>query len=200
MSRWPPRWPEITDSAVLDAIKCVPRHRFVLETQQKLAYDDRPLPIGQGQTISQPFIVALMTQALAISHESKVLEIGTGSGYQTAILAELADEVYTVEVRPELQDRARRILDDLGYAHIHYRVGDGWLGWPEEAPFDAIIVTAAAHTWPQALIKQLAEGGRMVIPIGEQDWSQTLWLVTKRDGELIKESLGPVRFVPLIEP
>lgn len=200
MSRWPPRWPEITDSAVLDAIKRVPRHRFVPETHQKLAYDDRPLPIGQGQTISQPFIVALMTQALAISHESKVLEIGTGSGYQTAILAELADEVYTVEVRPELQERARRILDDLGYANIRYRVGDGWQGWPEEAPFDAIIVTAAAHTWPQALLNQLAQGGRMVIPIGEQDWNQTLWLVTKLDGDLVKESLGPVRFVPLIEP
>ena len=200
MSRWPPRWPEITDSAVLDAIKRVPRHRFVPETHQKLAYDDRPLPIGEGQTISQPFIVALMTQALALAPESKVLEIGTGSGYQTAILAELADEVYTVEVRPELQERARRILRDLGYANIHYRVGDGWQGWPEEAPFDAIIVTAAAHTWPQALIQQLAEGGRMVIPVGAEDWSQTLWLVTKLDGDLIKESLGPVRFVPLIEP
>ncbi len=200
MPKWPPHWIEVTDPDVLAAIERVPRHRFVPKHLQQHAYDDRPLPIGQGQTISQPFVVALMTQALDLSPESKVLEIGTGSGYQTAILAELADEVYTVEVRPELQERAKRILDDLGYANIHYRVGDGWMGWPEEAPFDAIIVTAAAPEWPQALIKQLAEGGRMVIPVGENDWNQTLWLLTKLDGNLIKESLGPVRFVPLITP
>ena len=200
MSKWPPFWIEINDPAVLDAIKRVPRHRFVPEHLQDQAYEDRPLPIGLGQTISQPFVVALMTQALELTPESKVLEIGTGSGYQTAILAELAGEVYTVEVRPKLQERAKRILDDLGYANIHYRVGDGWEGWPEEEPFDAIIVTAAAPEWPQALIRQLAEGGRMVIPVGEHDWKQTLWLLTKLDGSLIKESLGPVRFVPLIKP
>ncbi len=200
MPKWPPRWTEITDPDVLAAIERTPRHRFVPEHLQEQAYEDRPLPIGLGQTISQPFVVALMTQALALTPESKVLEIGTGSGYQTAILAELAGEVYTVEVRPELQERAKRILDDLGYANIHYRVGDGWEGWPEEAPFEAIIVTAAAPEWPQALIRQLAEGGRMVIPVGERDWSQTLWLLTKLDGSLIKESLGPVRFVPLIKP
>ena len=200
MSKWPPFWIEISDPAVLDAIKRVPRHQFVPEHLQDQAYEDRPLPIGQGQTISQPFVVALMTQALELTPESKVLEIGTGSGYQTAILAELAGDVYTVEVRPELQERARLILEDLGYTNIHYRVGDGWLGWPEEAPFDAIIVTAAAPEWPQALIKQLAEGGRMVIPVGERDWNQTLWLLTKLDGQLIKESLGPVRFVPLVKP
>ncbi len=170
------------------------------EHLQAYAYDDRPLPIGLGQTISQPYIVALMTQALELTPDTKVLEIGTGSGYQTAILAELAKEVYTVEVRPELQERAKKILEELGYTNIHYRVGDGWEGWPEEAPFDAIIVTAAAAEWPQALINQLAEGGRMVIPIGREDWNQTLWLVTKIDGNLIKESLGPVRFVPLIKP
>ncbi len=200
MPKWPPHWIEVTDPDVLAVIERVPRHRFVPKHLQQHAYDDRPLPIGQGQTISQPFVVALMTQALDLSPESKVLEIGTGSGYQTAILAELADEVYTVEVRPELQERAKRILDDLGYANIHYRMGDGWMGWPEEAPFDAIIVTAAAPEWPQALIKQLAEGGRMVIPVGENDWNQILWLLTKLDGNLIKESLGPVRFVPLITP
>ncbi len=200
MPKWPPRWTEITDPDVLAAIERAPRHRFVPEHLQDQAYEDRPLPIGLGQTISQPFVVALMTQALALTPESKALEIGTGSGYQTGILAELADEVYTVEVRPELQERAKRILDDLGYANIHYRVGDGWEGWPEEAPFDAIIVTAAAPEWPQALIRQLAEGGRMVIPVGEHDWKQTLWLLTKLDGSLIKESLGPVRFVPLIKP
>lgn len=200
MPKWPPHWIEVTDPDVLAAIERVPRHRFVPEHLHEHAYDDRPLPIGQGQTISQPFVVALMTQALHLTPESKVLEIGTGSGYQAAILAELADEVYTVEVRPELQERARRILDALGYANIHYRVGDGWMGWPEEAPFDAIIVTAAAPEWPQALIRQLAEGGRMVIPVGENDWNQTLWLLTKLDDSLIKESLGPVRFVPLIKP
>ncbi len=200
MPKWPPRWTEITDPDVLAAIERTPRHRFVPEHLQEQAYEDRPLPIGLGQTISQPFVVALMTQALELTPESKVLEIGTGSGYQTAILAELAGEVYTVEVRPQLQERAKRILHDLGYANIHYRVGDGWEGWPEEAPFEAIIVTAAAPEWPQALIRQLAEGGRMVIPVGERDWSQTLWLLTKLDGNLIKESLGLVRFVPLIKP
>ncbi len=200
MPTWPPRWTDITDPDVLAAIERVPRHRFVPEHLQPYAYDDRPLPIGSGQTISQPYVVALMTQALQLTPESKVLEIGTGSGYQTAILAELAGEVYTVEVREELQARAKRILQELGYQNIHFRVGDGWEGWPEEAPFDAIIVTAAAPEWPQALIAQLAEGGRMVIPVGKEDWSQTLWLVTKIDGNLIKESLGPVRFVPLIKP
>jgi len=200
MPKWPPRWIEITDPDVLAAIERVPRHRFVPEHLQQHAYDDRPLPIGQGQTISQPFVVAMMTQALALTPESKVLEIGTGSGYQTAILAELAGEVYTVEVRSDLQARAKRILDALGYANIHYRTGDGWAGWPEKAPFDAIIVTAAAPEWPRTLISQLAEGGRMVIPVGEQDWNQTLWLLTKLDGNLVKDSLGPVRFVPLIKP
>ena len=200
MSKWPPRWIEITDPDVLAAVERVPRHRFVPKHLQQQAYDDCPLPIGQGQTISQPFVVALMTQALALTPESSVLEIGTGSGYQTAILAELAGEVYTVEVRSDLQARAKRILDALGYANIRYRTGDGWAGWPEKAPFDAIIVTAAAPEWPRALISQLAEGGRMVIPVGEQDWNQTLWLLTKLDGNLIKDSLGPVRFVPLIKP
>ena len=200
MPTWPPRWTEITDSAVLAAIERVPRHRFVPEAYQEWAYEDRPLPIGLGQTISQPFIVALMTQALELAPESRVLEIGTGSGYQTAILAELAGEVYTVEVRPELQARARRILHDLDYANIHYRVGDGWQGWPEESPFDAIIVTAAAPEWPQALLRQMDEGGRMVIPVGAQDSNQTLWLLSKLDDSLVKASLGLVRFVPFIKP
>jgi len=199
MKKWPPTWREIHDPAVLAAIERVPRHRFVPEHLQDQAYEDRPLPIGLEQTISQPYIVALMTQALALTPDSKVLEIGTGSGYQTAILAELAGDVYTVEVRPELQERARQILAELGYDNIHFRVGNGWEGWPEEAPFDAIIVTAAATEIPQALVQQLAPGGRMVIPVGEHEWNQHLWLLTKHEDGLEKESLGPVRFVPLIK-
>ena len=195
---WPPRWSEITDRDVLSAIERVPRHRFVPTDYQEYAYEDRPLPIGRGQTISQPFIVALMTQLLALTPDSKVLEIGTGCGYQTAILAELAKEVYTVEVIPELSARAAKTLAKLGYDNVHFRVGDGWDGWPEEAPFDGIIVTAAAPAWPPPLIEQLAEGGNLVIPVGPSGWDQVLWVATKRTGEISKRREAPVRFVPLV--
>ncbi len=195
---WPPHWTEITDRDVLSAIERVPRHRFVPPDHQEYAYEDRPLPIGQGQTISQPFIVALMTQLLELTPASKVLEIGTGCGYQTAILAELAKEVYTIEVLSELSARAGRTLAELGYDNVRFSVGDGWDGWPEEAPFDGIIVTAAAPAWPPPLVEQLAEGGNLVIPVGPSGWDQMLWRATKREGEITKHQVAPVRFVPLV--
>lgn len=198
MPKWPPRWFEISDRDVLDAIARVPRHRFVPSQYRDNAYEDRPLPIGWGQTISQPFIVALMTELLELTPEAKVLEVGTGCGYQTAILAELAKDVYSIEVIPELSGRAAATLAELGYDNIHLRVGDGWEGWPEEAPFDGIIVTAAAPFWPPALVEQLAEGGNIVIPIGPAGGEQILWQGTKIGGDLIKRRIGPVRFVPLV--
>ncbi len=198
MPRWPPPWTEIDDPDVLAAVARVPRHRFVAADQQDHAYEDHPLPIGFGQTISQPFIVALMTQLLALTPKSKVLEIGAGSGYQTAILAELAQQVYTVELIPELARQAEERLQALGYTNVQFRVGDGWSGWYEAAPFDGIIVTAAASSWPQPLVDQLAEGGRIVIPVGPAGWDQELWQATKRDGRLHKRMIGPVRFVPLV--
>lgn len=198
MPKWPPPWSEIDDPDVLAAIARVPRHRFVPPEYQDLAYEDHPLPIGYGQTISQPFVVALMTQLLELHPEAKVLEVGTGCGYQTAILAELAKEVYTIEVIPELAEGAQKRLRELGYTNIHFRVGDGWYGWPEAAPFDGILVTAAAPTWPPALIEQLAEGGTLVIPIGPSGWDQDLWQATKLEGNLLKRRIGPVRFVPLV--
>ncbi len=198
MPRWPPPWTEIDDPDVLAAVARVPRHRFVAADQQDYAYEDHPLPIGFGQTISQPFIVALMTQLLALTPKSKVLEIGAGSGYQTAILAELAQQVYTVELIPELARQAEERLQALGYTNVQFRVGDGWNGWSEAAPFDGIIVTAAASSWPQPLVDQLAEGGRIVIPVGPAGWDQELWQATKRDGRLHKRMIGPVRFVPLV--
>lgn len=198
MPRWPPLWTEIDDPDVLAAIARVPRHRFVAPDQQNYAYEDHPLPIGFGQTISQPFIVALMTQLLALTPQAKVLEIGAGSGYQTAILAELARQVYTVELIPELANEAEGRLQALGYTNIYFRLGDGWEGWAEAAPFDGIIVTAAAPAWPQPLIDQLAEGGRLVIPIGPAGWDQELWQATKLEGKLRKRAIGQVRFVPLV--
>lgn len=198
MPKWPPRWIEISDKNVLEAITRVPRHRFVPESYREQAYEDRPLPIGFGQTISQPFVVALMSELLELSLSDKVLEIGTGCGYQTAILAELAGTVYTIERIPELSDRARRTLRELGYTNIHFRVGDGWQGWPDAAPFDGIIVTAAAATWPPALLEQLSNGGRIVIPIGPAAGDQMLWQATKVGDDFIKRRIGPVRFVPLI--
>jgi protein-L-isoaspartate(D-aspartate) O-methyltransferase len=195
---WPPHWSEITDRDVLSAIERVPRHRFVPRDYQEYAYDDRPLPIGRGQTISQPFIVALMTQLLELTRDSKVLEIGTGCGYQTAILAELAKDVYTIEVIPELSERAAKTLAKLGYDNVHFRVGDGWDGWPEHAPFDGIIVTAAAPAWPPPLVEQLAVGGNLVIPVGPSGWDQVLWVATKLEGGISKRRVAPVRFVPLV--
>lgn len=198
MPTWPPPWSEISDAAVLAAIERVPRHRFVPPAWQEHAYEDRPLSIGYGQTISQPFVVALMTQLLELTPASKVLEIGSGCGYQTAILAELAGEVYSVEVIPELSQRAGETLAGLGYTNAHLKVDDGWAGWAEQAPFDGVIVTAAAPFWPPLLIEQLAENGRMVIPVGPAGWDQVLWLGTKIKGELRKRRIGPVRFVPLV--
>lgn len=191
------RYKGIRDPRVLSAMEKVPRHLFVLPEYLPWAYDDRPLPIGLGQTISQPYIVALSTEALELSPEDKVLEIGTGSGYQTAILAELAKEVFTVERLAELSWEAQERLRRLGYRNVRFRVGDGTKGWPEEAPFPAILVTAAAPRVPPSLLEQLSEGGRLVIPVGGR-FHQDLWLVRKKGGKPVYEHLCPVSFVPLI--
>jgi protein-L-isoaspartate(D-aspartate) O-methyltransferase len=185
----------VTDERVLDAMRAVPRHRFVPAALRGAAYADRPLPIGEGQTISQPYIVALMTESLGSRAHGKVLEIGTGSGYQAAVLAEIADTVYSIEIIPALAARARAILDTLGYRNIHIRAGDGYFGWPEAAPFDAVIVTAAAPRIPEPLVSQLRAGGRIIIPIG--DALQELELYEKRADGLKLISRMPVRFVPM---
>lgn len=188
----------ITDEDVLHAMDSVPRHLFVPEDQQDAAYGDYPLPIGFGQTISQPYIVAMMTELLELEEGDKVLEVGTGSGYQAAVLAELPGvEVYTVEIIPELAERAEETLESLGYTGVHCKQGDGYYGWPEHAPFDGIIVTAAPDHVPQPLREQLAVGGRMVIPIGPRGGYQTLWRFVKQpDGELKAYNEGGVAFVP----
>jgi protein-L-isoaspartate(D-aspartate) O-methyltransferase len=182
---------------VLNAMRTVPRHEFVLEQYIDRAYSDHPLPINHGQTISQPYIVALMSELLEIEVGEKVLEIGTGSGYQAAVLGEMGADVYTVEIIPELAQEARHRLDKLGYTQINSLTADGYFGWKEHAPFDAIIVTAAPDHLPQPLANQLAEGGRLVIPIGPVGDFQTLWLFEKTDGELQATNMGDVRFVPL---
>jgi len=187
---------DIKDEAVLEAMRSVPRHEFVPVDMRHLAYEDHALPIGYGQTISQPFIVALMTQSLQPYPGQKVLEIGTGSGYQAAILAELGIEVYTVEIIPELAERAAKTLDSLGYADVHKLNADGYYGWGEFGPYDAILVTAAPDHLPQPLANQLVEGGRLVIPIGPVGFVQTLWLFEKNSGELLATNLGGVTFVP----
>lgn len=186
----------IRDPKVLEAMLKVPRHLFVPEQMKELAYGDEPLPIGEGQTISQPYIVAYMTEALKLTGQEKVLEIGTGSGYQTAILAELAREVYTVELIPELSRRAQKVLSELGYQNIHFLVGDGTRGWPEHAPYEAILVSAAPATVPRSLIEQLQENGRLIIPVGTD--YQELVLVRKKKEGWEEERLIPVRFVPLV--
>lgn len=188
----------IRDAAVLVAMAKVPRHRFVPAALQPHAYEDRALPIGSGQTISQPYVVAYMTEAAGISSADRVLEIGTGSGYQAAILAEVAGEVYTIELLPELAMRARSVLRALGYGNVHVRSGDGYAGWAEHAPFTAIVVTAAPDHVPPALVEQLALDGRLVIPVGAGD--QELRLITRTAEGLIEETLLPVRFVPLVRP
>jgi len=189
----------IRDRRLLDVMNKVGRHVFVEEALQSQSYADHPLPIGENQTISQPYIVALMTEALELSGKEKVLEIGTGSGYQTAILAELSYRVYTIERIRFLLNKARKILEKLNYHNIRYRLGDGTFGWKEEAPFDAIIVTAGAPAVPQPLMEQLAPLGRIVIPVGESRGSQTLVkLVKKKDGSFTRSSLGGCRFVDLI--
>lgn len=186
----------VKDRRVLEAMEKVPRHLFVPGNMAGWAYGDEPLPIGSGQTISQPYIVAYMTEALGLSGGEKVLEVGTGSGYQTAVLAELAAEVFTVELIEDLAGRAREVLEGLGYRNIRFRTDDGSRGWPEEAPFDAVMVTAAANVIPAALEEQLAPGGRMIIPVGVD--SQELVLVSKSERGVERESLIPVRFVPLV--
>jgi len=191
--------PHIGDAAVLDAMRRVPRHRFVPARYAKSAYYNRPLPIGHGQTISQPYIVALMTELLELGPESRVLEVGTGSGYQTAILAELAGEVWSIELLEPLGRQAADLLASLGYEGLHLRIGDGFQGWPEAAPFDAIIVTCAPESIPPPLLEQLAEGGRLVIPVGERLTDQRLLQVRKVDGETVTREVTPVRFVPMVD-
>lgn len=184
--------------AVLEALSNVERHLFVPESWLDRAYDNGPLPIGEGQTISQPFIVALMTDLLGVDTRSKVLELGTGSGYQAAILAEIVDEVFTIEIVAPLGEQAAFRLDRLGYHNVHVRIGDGTGGWPEEAPFDAIIVTAAGVEIPEALMQQLKVGGRLVIPVGPQNAVQQLMVITRdSENEYTKETTIPVRFVPI---
>ena len=188
----------VSDPAVLAALRAVPRHRFVPDEFVGQAYEDHPLPIGYGQTISQPYIVALMSSFLNVSPGDRVLEVGTGSGYQAAVLAEMGVDVYTIEIVPELADRASQLLAELGYQNVTTREGDGYFGWEEEGPFDSIIVTAAPDHVPQPLVQQLAPGGQMVIPVGPVGAVQTLWMFfNDESGELLAESLGPVVFVPL---
>lgn len=182
---------------LLEALECVPRHEFVPEDYQDEAYSDGPLPIGYGQTISQPYIVAAMTELLRLRRDSRVLEIGTGSGYQAAILAELTDEVYSVEIVPELYRQAQERLQRLGYRNVHMRYADGYNGWEEHAPYDAIIVTAAPQCIPQPLVEQLADGGRMVIPVGPVGGYQVLWLLERAGDEVRRTEVMGVAFVPL---
>jgi protein-L-isoaspartate(D-aspartate) O-methyltransferase len=186
----------ITNARVLAVMGRVPRHEFVPERLRRNAYSDYPLPIGQGQTISQPYIVAFMTEQLEAKPTDRVLEIGTGSGYQAAVLAEMASEVYTIEIIEELAQRAAADLKRLGYTNVHVRAGDGYRGWAEAAPFDAVIVTCAPEHVPQPLIDQLKEGGRMIIPIGRV-WNQELVLLRKRGGKLEQRAVLPVSFVPM---
>ena len=187
----------ISDLRVLAAMRKVPRHRFIPESLWDQAYNDYPLPIGEEQTISQPYIVALMTEALELKEADRVLEIGTGSGYQAAILAELVAQVFSIDRMASLTAQAQEVLDDLGYKNIHLRVGDGTLGWPEESPFEGIIVTAGAPQVPRPLVEQLALGGRLVIPVGDQ-FSQTLTVARKTKDGVKYEYHGGCRFVRLI--
>jgi protein-L-isoaspartate(D-aspartate) O-methyltransferase len=186
----------ISHPEVLAAMGAVPRHEFIPKDAQDEAYDDGPVPIGAGQTISQPYIVAFMTEQLAPKPGDRVLEIGTGSGYQAAILAKLVKEVYTIEIIESLGRRAMQDLSRLGYNNVHVRIGDGYAGWPEEAPFDAIIVTCAPERIPEPLTQQLKEGGRMIIPVGGRR-GQELYLLEKRNGKLERRAVLPVRFVPM---
>jgi protein-L-isoaspartate(D-aspartate) O-methyltransferase len=188
----------ISSQAVLAAMLKVPRHEFVPENQRPHAYEDGPLPIGYGQTISQPYIVALMTQELRLRKGEKVLEIGTGSGYQAAVLAEITANVYSIDIIPQLVESARRTLERLGYKSVKAKAGDGYLGWPEYAPFDAIIVTCAPNDVPQPLVDQLKDGGRMVIPVGEQGRVQKLYLLQKRGKSVVRTHITDVLFVPMV--
>ena len=186
---------DISDPKVLAAMLKVPRHEFIPAELSRSAYDDGALPLELGQTISQPFIVAYMTQALELQGTERVLEIGTGSGYQAAVLAEIVPEVYTIEILPRLQERAAAVISRLGYRNIHFRVGDGYLGWPEQAPFDRIIVTAAPEEVPQPLLDQLRDGGLLIAPIGH--YEQELVVYKKEKSGIKHRSTIPVRFVPM---
>ena len=189
---------EVTSARVLDAMRDVPRHVFVPEHSLAEAYSDYPLPIGHGATISQPTVVGMMSEALALQGSERILEIGTGSGYQAAVLGRLALHVDTVEVVPELAARARRPLRELGITNVDLHVGDGWAGLPGRAPFDRIVVTAAPDRLPEALVAQLVEGGLLVVPVGPQSHDQRLERHHKREGRLVREDLGAVRFVPMV--
>ncbi|MFC1566832.1 protein-L-isoaspartate(D-aspartate) O-methyltransferase [bacterium] len=189
----------IKDKKVLEVMRKVPRHEFVPKLYKEYAYEDRPVPIGQGQTISQPYIVALMTELLELNKKSKVLEVGTGSGYQAAVLAELANEVYTIEIVKELYINSTKVLKQLGYKNVHVKFGDGYLGWPEFAPFDAVIVTCAPDHIPEPLVEQLKIGGYICIPVGEEFSVQELVLAKKvGKNKLEKKYITAVRFVPLV--
>ena len=187
----------VNDRAVLKAMRKVPRHKFVPDIYMEYAYNDYPLPIGEEQTISQPYIVAYMTAALKLEPSDKVLEIGTGSGYQAAVLAEICDSVYTIEIFESLGNKALKLLNSLHYDNIKVKIGDGYKGWPEFSPFDVIIVTCSPSEIPQALIDQLEEGGRMIIPVGLKN-NQNLVLLKKKNGKIKQHSVLPVRFVPMI--
>lgn len=187
----------IKDQKVIQAMLDVPRHLFVPENHERMAYEDRPLPIGEGQTISQPYIVALMTETLELTADMSVLEIGTGSGYQAAILAEIVKEVYTIEIIESLAVKAKNTLNELHYENISFKIGDGYKGWEEKAPFDAIIVTCAPSNIPKPLEEQLREGGKMIIPLGGSI-AQELVLIEKRKGKLIRKEVTSVRFVPMV--
>lgn len=189
---------DITDERVLEVMKKVPRHLFVSPRYKNQAYEDHPLPIGEGQTISQPYIVALMTQYLDVNNDEKVLEIGTGSGYQAAVLSHLAAQVYSIEIREKLAQKAAQRLNRLHYDNVMVKCGDGYFGWEKHAPFDAIIVTCAANHVPPPLMKQLKEGGKLIIPLGSVRYFQTLTLITKVDGEPKVKHISGVRFVPMI--
>ena len=187
----------VKDHRVLEAMRSVPRHKFTLESEMSSAYEDHPLPIGYGQTISQPFIVAYMCELAQLEQTDRVLEVGTGSAYHAAVIGQLVDSVYSIEIISELATRAQKVIAELGYKNINIRHADGYFGWEEEAPFDAIIVTAAADHIPPPLIRQLAEGGRMVIPVGHIFFTQKLILAEKRNGKMHTRDIIPVRFVPL---
>ena len=187
----------ISDTRVLAAMRAVLRHRFIPDRLLSVAYADRPLPIGEGQTISQPYVVALMTDILGLKPDHRVLEIGTGSGYQAAVLGELAGQVYTIEIKKKLHDRAIKILEILGYDNVYAQHGDGYFGWPDAAPFDAIMITAAIDHIPPPLLKQLKDGGRLTLPLGNPFTYQNLVLVTKKGNDLIVKQITGVLFVPM---
>ena len=187
----------VKDQRLLAAMNDIPRHMFMDQSLWRRAYEDHPLPIGNGQTISQPYMVALMTDAMGLTGQEKVLEIGTGSGYQTAILAKLADWVFSIERLPELSRGAQRVLEQLKIFNVNLIVGDGTKGWPAEAPYDAIIVTAGAPVTPRPLVEQLSEGGRLLVPVGDRG-IQTLMRITRRGDRIIEEDLGGCRFVDLV--